>query len=406
QYEREQALIEKESAERASLAKTQFLAQMSHELRTPLNSILGFARLLELNLRNTLSAPQLRQLRSIETSGRDLLHLINEILDISRIESGNIRLAIDDVPLHPLLEKIDHQMQPVATEAGIAMHIAMPTDLIVRADPQRLQQILTNLLSNAVKYNRADGAVHLHAFRHGDIVRIEVQDEGEGLSAVQIRELFQPFNRLGAERSHVEGTGLGLVIVRALAEQMHGRLDVRSEVGKGATFIIELPIGDAAAVVSPAFTSPSPPPVAVSSELRRVLYVEDNPVNVLLMEALFELRPHYRLTIAIDAASAQREIAARKPHLILMDMHLPDANGIELFDTIRRTGNCNDIPIIAVSADAMPEDIDVALRAGFQDYWTKPLNIDVALRALDRLLMGGAPRPSGEIVQQTQQQQQ
>lgn len=399
-HEREQALIEKESAQRSSRAKSEFLARISHELRTPLNSVLGFSRLLELELHDTLQPDQLRKLQSIESSGRDLLFLINEILDISRIEAGHMQLDIDAIALQPLFEKLQQQFSPVAMDADISLHVQPTGKLAVTADPQRLQQVLSNLISNAIKYSPRHCDISIRTQERGDCVRIEVEDQGRGLDRAQISALFQPFNRLGAERSGVEGTGLGLVITRALIEKMRGTIAVTSEPGRGSCFAVELPRAKYAFAQKPEAPLPTPAKESASG-VHHVLCVEDNPVNVLLMQSLFGLRPTYRLSMAPDAATALRMIGAETPELLLIDMNLPDATGTELLTAIRTLQNAREIPAVAVSADAMPEDIRAALRHGFCDYWTKPLNIDQTLQALDRLLSEPVGQPCHTLNQST-----
>lgn len=364
-FEHDRLRVEKATAERANLSKSEFLARMSHELRTPLNSILGFARLLLIELPEIVTAHQFEQLQNIETSGRDLLFLINEILDISRIESGNVSFTIENFALQPLLEKVIAQLKPVALdkEVTVYLHLKEPhleqvpghNQIVVLADVQRVQQILTNLLSNAIKYNRRGGKVILRASQ-SERVHIEVIDEGVGMSDAQLLSLFQPFNRLGAESTEVEGTGLGLTIARALAEQMGGAITVTSTPGTGSNFTVSLPRGDLGLkrIEAPLAI----PALQIPPDVRLVLYVEDNPVNVFLMQSIFKLRPQFELRIAHTAADALELIRREQPDLLLIDMQLPDASGSELLAMIRREINWRDIPAIAVSADAMPDDIN------------------------------------------------
>ena len=387
-YAHEQAIIDKAAAERANQTKSEFLARMSHELRTPLNSILGFAQLLMIELQDELDDACIEQLASIESSGKDLLHLINELLDISRIEIGNLAIDIQNIALQPLLRKLARQLGPAASARDVSIHLQLTADLYVRADARRLQQILTNLISNAVKYNRASGRVTLQAAADDTCVRIEVTDQGGGLDEQQLASLFQPFNRLGAERSEVEGTGLGLTIARALAEHMGGSIEVRSVVGTGSCFVLELPRADSGttAILESAATAACP---AIPIGIRRILYVEDNPVNVLVMKSIFKLRPQFELAIATRATEALEIMRDEEPQLLLLDMQLPDASGSELLAAIRAERKWHDIPAIAISADAMPDDIRRALNDGFDEYWTKPLDIDRVLRVLDYI----APAP-------------
>jgi signal transduction histidine kinase/ActR/RegA family two-component response regulator len=388
------ALVAKEAAQRASQQKTEFLARVSHELRTPLNSILGFTQLLLIERAKVLSQGEREKLLHIERAGQDLLTLIGEVLDVSRIESGELALVRVPVRVEPLFRHVCQLVRPLAERRRVRLELQVDPRLALIADAQRLQQVLLNLVSNAVKYNCEGGAVRIGARSCPGArdVRIAIADDGPGFSAEQRLHMYQPFNRLGAERSSTEGSGLGLVIARGLVEQMGGALVLESPPGTGAEFVFSLPVALASEApdddLDGQFTTSE---LVRAARPKHVLYVEDNPLNVALMEAVFSMRPGYVLRTVASAQEAEAALEGDLPDLLLLDMHLPDALGDELLVSLRaRHGEC--LPrVIAVSADAVPDDIARARARGFDDYWTKPINVKRTLEALDELL--GEPAP-------------
>jgi PAS domain S-box-containing protein len=397
----EQAAREKEAAESASRAKSDFLARASHELRTPLNAILGFAQLMEIE-GGTLDGDQKRQLSLIGASGRELLRLVDDMLDIARIEADRAALQPELLPLAPLLEQALQSVRPLAQMHGIGLQlIEAPAALHVRADGRRLLQVLGHLLSNAILYNRPGGHAWLAARADGETrVVIEVSDDGVGLNEQQQAALFQPFNRLGAERGGIKGLGLGLTLVQRLLPLMDGSIGVSSAPGRGSVFTVGLPgqlldwASDAAAAAAlsgmplevPAPAAAGAVPLPAATHEVDVLYVEDNPVNALLMQTLFQMRPQWRLKVAVDGGSGIEEALRAPPRLLLVDMHLPDMNGIDLLAELRRHEALREVPAIVVSAAAMSSDIEAARAAGFAAYWTKPVDLPRMLAELDGLL--------------------
>lgn len=398
QREMERLQRDKEAAERANRAKSEFLSRVSHELRTPLNGILGFAQLMALDRAAPLAPEQQRRLDSVVRAGRHLLNLINDVLDVTRIESEDCSLQLGCIDAWATISECLALIQPLADEAGV--QLPEPATMKqppcwVMADPRALEQVLMNLLSNAIKYNRPAGRVDIAVqpvFEsvHGR-VRIAIRDQGRGISKEQQGSLFQPFNRLGAELSRTEGSGLGLVICRRLVEAMNGRIGVQSARSEGATFSVELP------AASP---GPQRPAVARPADLahppaftgpREVLYIEDEPLNTVLMEEVFRNQPQWTLLVADDAATGTRMARESRPDLVLIDMNLPDMHGLTLIETLRRDPKTRALRCIALSADAMREQIDAALAAGFDDYWTKPIDVPRVLADLARLLAGPAP---------------
>jgi len=309
-------------------SKSEFLARMSHELRTPLNAIIGFSHLLDADPTLT-DAKAHQRLGIIHTAGQQLLGLIDEVLDISRIESGRLHLDLTAVTLGPVVEQVCQSLEPARLARGLTLTLPSGPTPAVQADAARLRQVLGNLVSNAIKYTSDAGWVAVDVSAHASRAQVRVRDNGPGLSAAQRQQLFQPFNRLGAERSSVQGTGLGLVITRQLVESMGGTLSVDSEPGQGCCFTVELPLA-----ASPTQDARDAPPVvaalAPASRTWLVMYAEDDPVNALLMQAVLERMPGVTLQVAGSGAAACQLAEAMVPDLLMLDMTLPDMDGREL----------------------------------------------------------------------------
>ena len=373
----------RDEAERASRAKSEFLSAMSHELRTPMNAILGFAQLLDTDSSPALAPHQRAHVRQILRAGEHLLALINDVLDLARVEAGKQSISVEAVPVQGLLHDCVALMQPLALERGIWLEHRQPGDFdgCVQADRTRLRQVLLNLLSNAIKYNRIGGSVVLSCeAQDGGGVCIGVTDTGPGIPDAQRERLFTAFERLGAEDGPVPGAGIGLALSRRMLELMNGRIEVDSTPGRGTTFRVHLRRAQQPA--PPASATPTGPmplaPMATAPAgvTRRVLYIEDNPINVLVMEAALEREPGVRLVSAplpelgLDLARTER------PDLILLDIHLPGIDGFEVLRRLRASQVTRAIPVVAVSANAMHSDIEQAMQAGFDGYLTKPFPLD------------------------------
>lgn len=378
-----------EEAKEANQAKSAFLSAMSHELRTPLNAILGFAQILTSDsLPSTL--PQKKEFAGhILKSGRHLLTLINEILDLAKVEAGAVNLSLEPVALGDVLGECRSMIEPIAAQRGIRVLFPEACATVVEADRTRLKQVLLNLLSNAVKYNRDAGAVVVDmAFDTPGKVRVSVQDTGLGLRPDQLDMLFQPFNRLGQENSSQEGTGIGLVVTRRLVELMNGTIGVSSRVGIGSVFWIELPVTVPHALAlketPPALAQPPDAPDA--NARHTLLYVEDNPANLKLVEEIVRFRPDLRLLAAQDGHLGIEMARLHQPDLILMDLNLPCVSGVDALKTLRSDPRTAHIPVIALTANAMPRDVERGLAAGFFRYLTKPINIDEFTEAVNSTL--------------------
>jgi len=349
-------------AEKANLAKSDFLSSMSHELRTPLSAILGFAQLIESGSPQP-AASQKRSVDQILQAGWYLLELINEILDLALIESGKLSLSLEPVSLREVMQECEAMVEAQANKRGIRVtfpHFAEPC--FVNADRTRLKQILVNLLSNAIKYNRPDGSVILRCVDQNQArIRICIEDTGEGLSVDKLAQLFQPFNRLGQEANTEQGTGIGLVMTKRLAELMGGVIGVESIIGTGSIFWVELnltteyKLAPQAIDVVPPTRGPAQP--HTHTHTHTLLYVEDNPANLLLVENLMERRPDIRLLTARDGYSGVGLAQTAQPDMILMDINLPGISGIKALQLLRSDPATARIPVVALSANAMPRDI-------------------------------------------------
>ncbi|GAB3628446.1 hypothetical protein GCM10027419_32970 [Pandoraea terrae] len=373
------------AAERANRAKSDFLSSMSHELRSPLNAILGFAQLLSSD--SPPPTPSQRAgIDQILRAGWHLLELINEVLDLAKIESGQVSLSLEPVSLADAMRECQSMTEPQAQQRGI--RISFPrfdVPCFVHADRTRLKQILINLLSNAIKYNRERGTVEVKcSMRTPDRVRVSVQDSGAGLSPAQLGQLFQPFNRLGQEAGAEEGTGIGLVVAKRLIELMGGAIGVESTVGAGSVFWVEMDSAPApqiaAAGAEPA--APAKAPVEDGVSVHTLLYVEDNPANLKLVEQLIARHTDMRLLTAVTGQLGVELAHTALPEVIVMDIHLPDISGVEALKILRKDPATAHIPVIALSASAMPDDIKKGMKAGFFRYLTKPIKLDEFMDAL------------------------
>jgi PAS domain S-box-containing protein len=372
-------------AEQANLAKSEFLSSMSHELRTPLSAILGFAQLIE----SGLPAPTTSQKRSLDQilkAGWYLLDLINEILDLALIESGKLSLSLEPLSLSEVMRESQAMIEPQAQKRGISVSFPQfDTPYFVKADRTRVKQVLINLLSNAIKYNKEGGTVLVDciANRSGR-VRICIKDTGAGLTADQLAQLFQPFNRLGQEGSTEKGTGIGLVVCKRLVELMGGTIDAASAVGKGSVFSIELNL-TAERQPTPGADSrtDAEPRVLADAQLHTLLYVEDNPANMMLVEDLIARRPDVRLLSARDGNRGVEIARASQPDVILMDINLPGISGVEALRILALDPATAHIPVIALSANAGARDVAKGLEAGFFRYLTKPIKVPEFMETLD-----------------------
>ena len=380
-------------AEKASQAKSTFLSSMSHELRTPLNAVLGFAQMLEIGT-PALSVLQRRNVDQILKAGWYLLDLINEILDLSMIEAGKVMLSREPIALDGLMLECRAMIELQAQKRAVSLHFPnIDRGLFVSADRTRFKQVLLNLLLNAIKYNRPNGSVTLEcALVQPNTLRIGVRDTGSGMAPEQMAHLFQPFNRLGKETGVEEGTGIGLVVTKRLVELMGGRIGVESQVDVGTLFWIELHVSAA-----PQFSSNDPVRISGAQNAikgfstdvaaaRALLYVEDNPANLELVEQLVAMRSDLRLISATDGSVGVEFARSLQPDVILMDINLPGISGIQALQILQGDALTKHIPVIAISANATPSDIEHGLQLGFFQYLTKPIRVRDFMTTLDAAL--------------------
>lgn len=369
----------------ASQAKSDFLAGMSHELRTPLNAVIGFAELMRMNAQaEPLTRRQSQAVEQILASGQHLLSLIEEVLDLARIEAGKLSMSVERVDPQLVVRQVCDNLRPQAEAAGVTLRAPAPTaGLGVVADRTRLRQVLINLLSNAIKYNREGGEVLLEVRQTAEGVALSVHDTGVGIPEDRMAELFQPFNRLGRETSDVAGAGIGLAVSRRLAEAMGGRLECASLAGEGSTFTLHLPLARPAA--APVTASPIPTGDLPAATM---LYVEDNPSNIALMRHVVAALGPIQLHVAENGHEGLSLARDLRPDVILLDINLPGLSGFELKARLDADPLTRGLPVLALSASAMPGDIKRGKEAGFRDYLTKPLDIAALAAALNRALPG------------------
>lgn len=395
----------KEEADRANEVKLQFLSSMSHELRTPMNAILGFAQLLYSDKQHPLSGIQKDNVSQILASGKHLLVLINDVLDLSRIEAGRLSINLEHVQLRETLDNTLQLIAPAAAKQQVTLfdHTKISRDCYVLADPTRLTQVILNLLSNAVKFNRHRGSVVLTAEQEKNMLRLNVVDTGSGIKPDKITTLFEPFERLDSDRRGIEGTGIGLSISRQLMGLMNGSINVKSNIGKGSTFSIEIPL------LKPGFLHQNDLSTEQTHYFQReishheiesgivensgnedlplILYVEDNTINQKLMRYIFSRLQNTRLMVADTGRSGVELTKSERPALVIMDIHLPDISGYEALNEIRQDPDTSHIPVVAVSANATADDIRKGQNAGFIEYLAKPVDIGQLTQLIEKTVV-------------------
>ena len=378
-------------AEREVQAKSQFLSRMSHELRTPLNAVLGFTQLLQIEAQQDAATTQSTKLAHIRSAGEHLLALINDVLDLSSLEAGELKLQPQAVDLALLVRESLPLVETLAAQHGVSVLARSPCG-VARADPKRMRQVLINLYTNAIKYNRRGGQVLIGTRAEPPFVVLTVRDTGRGLTPEQVAHLFEPFNRLGIESEGIEGTGIGLTIVKALVEGMGGAVSVSSRPGLGTVFEVALPAEPAGGAVVPRPEVQAP---VARADVRRhagqVLYIEDNPINVMLVEELVKSLAGLDFAAEGTGRAGVERARALRPDVILVDLQLPDFDGFEVLKRLRAQPETAATPCIALSANAMPEDIARGLEAGFADYWTKPIDFKIFLSSLGKLFPPASP---------------
>jgi PAS domain S-box-containing protein len=381
----EELLTAMEEADRANRAKSEFLSRMSHELRTPMNAILGFAQLLEMY--PSITPERRENVKHILEAGRHLLNLINEVLDITRIDSGRLTVSMEQVRVKDVTEEALDLIQPIAEQRKIRLQSILVNDWYILADRRRVKQVLLNLLSNAVKYNREGGLVDLSCEEVPEkLLRIKVSDTGSGIPLEKIERLFNPFDRLGAEQSSIEGTGLGLALCKQLVGAMRGIIGVESTVGQGSTFWLEMPLVETPAEQLNRVDVSSKVELEADGKGRTVLYIEDDLSSLRLIEQILVHRPGIKVLSAMQGSLGLDLAHENDPDLILLDLNLPDLSGEEVLCRLKEDPKTREIPVAIISANGVPGNVEKFLTLGVQAYLTKPLDVEEFLNALDNVL--------------------
>ncbi len=378
----------KEEAQKSNYAKSEFLANMSHELRTPMNSILGFSQLLQMDIKNPLKDYQQENLSSISSAGNHLLELINEVLDLSRIESGNMVLLIEPVDLMVIIDNVISITQPMAFKNKISINNQVTSEnrIFIEADTLRFKQVVLNLVSNAIKYNKHNGSVVIsyEKIENGQL-RLGVRDSGSGIPNEKMENIFKPFDRLGLEGGAIEGTGIGLTISKKLIEMMKGTIGFSSTLGEGSFFYVDIPLSN--------YQYPPVPientSISIKSNQNKnktILYIDDNSTNLILVKRFLGNYSNIEFSSALNAFEGIEIAKSQIPDLILMDIHMPDMDGLTAFSKLKSIEETKNIPIIALTADAMDKNIKIALDMGFNDYITKPINLNDFLASINKII--------------------